>query len=87
MNPCQQDSVSTNIDVLNDNQIILENEREEKEKNKQEETSYPSIETSIEAIVQAIAQVSLRDEEIKSLKTENQRMDEIVKKKEEDFFF
>ena len=55
VNPFRQDSVSTNIDVLNDNQLILENEREEKEKNKQAETSQPSTQKSIEAIVQAMS--------------------------------
>ena len=48
------------------------------------ETSQPSIETSTEANVHDMSQVILRDEEIKGLKIENQRMAEIVKKKEEE---
>ena len=69
MNPCQQDSVNTNIDVLNDNQLILENEREEKENNKQMGTGKPSTETRTEAMVQNMSQGSLREEETKRLKT------------------
>ena len=46
-----------------------------------EEISYPSTETSTEAIFQVMPQAILRDEEIKGLKTEDQRMAEIVKKK------
>ena len=64
--------------------LILEKEREENEKNKQVEAGQPSTETSTKAIVQAMSQVSWRDEEIKGLKTENQRLVDMIKKKEEE---
>ena len=57
------------IYVLNENQLVLEKEREEKERNKHVETCHPSRNVSTEAIAQAMSQVSLRDEEKKSLKT------------------
>ena len=50
------------IDFLNENQMILEKQREDKENKKQFEIGQPSVETSIEAIVQAMSQVSLKEE-------------------------
>ena len=70
------------IDVLNENQLPLEKESEEKQKVKIKETNKTSIHRSIGAIVQAMSQFILRDEEIKSLKIENQKLAEIFKKKE-----
>ena len=59
-------------DVLNENQLALEKEREEKQKDKQKETGQPGKEANTELIVQAMSQVSLREsEEIKNLKIEN----------------
>ena len=72
------------IDVVNENQMILEKEREEKEKKKQVETDQPSVEKSTECIVQAMFQVSLKDEEIKGLKSKNHKLAKVVKKKEEE---
>ena len=59
------------IDVLNENQMILEKEREDKEKKNQFEIGQSSVETSTKSIVQAMSQFSLKDEEIKGLKVEN----------------
>ena len=72
------------INVLNENQLAFEKEREEKQKDKLKETYHPSTKENTEAIVQAMSQVSLRDEEIKSLKKGNQKLAEIIKKKEEE---
>ena len=47
--------------------------------NKQVEIGQPSTQTSTKEIVEAMSQVSLRDEEIKGLKIENQRLDKIIK--------
>ena len=40
------------MDELNENQLIIEKEREDKEKNKWVEIGHPSTETHIEVIVQ-----------------------------------
>ena len=65
----------------------MEEEREEKQKYKLKETGHPSIEENTEAIVQAMSQFNMRDEEIKNIKIENQKLDEIIKKKEEEIYF
>ena len=70
----ERDFIIAKIDVLNQNQLILEKEREEKEKKEQVETCHPNTEKNIEDIVQALSQVILRDEEIKGLKEKNQRL-------------
>ena len=72
-----------NIDVLNENQMILEKDREEEEKKKQYEIGQPSVETSKKGIVQVMSQLSLKEEEIKGLKVENHKLVEAVKEKEE----
>ena len=77
----------SNTKVLNEKQLDLEKEREEKEKDKHRETGQPRKKSIIEAIVQAMSQVSLRDEEIKRLKIETQNMAEIVRKNEEEIHF
>ena len=46
------------IDVLNQNQIVLEKEKEKKEK--QSKTGQQSMETSIDGIVQAMSQFILK---------------------------
>ena len=75
------------IDVLNENQMILEKEREDKEKKNQFEIGQSSVETSTKSIVQAMSQVSLKYEEIKGLKLENQKLAEAINKKEEERTF
>ena len=49
------------IDVLNENQLILEKEKEDKNKKKEVQIVHPTTETNIESIVQAMSQMSLRD--------------------------
>ena len=59
------------IDVLNENQLILENEREDKSKRESIQIEQPSTLTNTETIFQAMSLVSLRDKEIMGLKSQN----------------
>ena len=69
------------IDVLNENQLILEKEKQEKIKEEEEQIVQPIAETNTESIVHVMSQVSLRDLEIVGLKSENQNLADVVMKK------
>ena len=56
------------IDVLKENQLILEKEKEDKNKEDEVQIVQSTAETNNESIVQAMSQVSLRDLEIVGLK-------------------
>ena len=74
--------LAAKIDVLNENQLILERENGDKNEKEVILAAQPSTETNIEAIVQAMSHVILRDKEIIGLKSQNQNLADAIKKKE-----
>ena len=70
-----------NIDVLNENQLILEREKGDKNEIEIILATKPSTKTNIEAIIQAMSEVILRDKEIIGLKSQNKNLSHAIKKK------
>ena len=76
--------LTAKIDVLNENQLILEREKDNKNEREAIPITQPSTETNTKSIVQAMSQVNLRDKEIIGLKNQNQNLVDVVKNKEEE---
>ena len=53
--------LTAKIDVLNENQLILEKEKDGKNKEEEVEIIHPTGETNIESIVQDMSPVNIRD--------------------------